>query len=119
MAEDFAPYNINVTTVAPPTIANGVSVRIALAPSADVQQTVTVATETTQQWYDDIAENVERIEDNADGEAQFVLKNTRDGGDLIYTPHYSQHGQRYGIYMNFEVPDSPAAQQAILDESAH
>lgn len=94
----------------------GVSVRIALAPSADVQQTVTVATETTQQWYDDIAENVERIEDNADGEAQFVLKNTRDGGDLIYTPHYSQHGQRYGIYMNFEVPDSPAAQQAILDE---
>lgn len=94
----------------------GVGVRIALAPSANVQQTVTVATESTAQWYADVAENVVRIEDNADGEVQFKLENTRNGGDLVYTPHYSQHGQRYAIYMNFEVPDSPAAQQAILDE---
>ncbi|MDX1948449.1 MAG: choice-of-anchor D domain-containing protein [Pirellulaceae bacterium] len=30
VAEDYAPFNINVTTVAPPTIANGVAVRIAI-----------------------------------------------------------------------------------------
>jgi DUF1680 family protein len=94
----------------------GVSVRIALAPSNAVQQSITVGTPTTQDWYDDVAQNVERIEDNSAGEVQFRLNGTRDGQDLVYTPHYSQHGNRYGIYMNFEVPDSAASQQAILEE---
>ncbi|TQJ30725.1 beta-L-arabinofuranosidase domain-containing protein [Microbacterium sp. SLBN-146] len=94
----------------------GVSVRIALAPSNAVQQSITVATPTTQAWYDNVAANVERIEDNAEGEVQFRLNDTRDGEELVYTPHYSQHGNRYGIYMNFEVPDSAASQQAILEE---
>ena len=94
----------------------GVSVRIALAPSNAVQQSITVATASTQDWYEDIAQNVERVEDSAEGEVQFRLNNTRDGEDLVYTPHYSQHGNRYGIYMNFEVPDSAASQQAILEE---
>src|SRR5699024_10535938 len=55
-----------------------------------------------------------RIEDTEDGQVQFVLRNTVDGGDLVYTPHYERHGERYGLYMTLEVPDSEAAQADIL-----
>ena len=30
VAEDFAPFNINVTTVEPPSFANGAAVRVAI-----------------------------------------------------------------------------------------
>src|SRR5699024_1038724 len=39
-----------------------------------------------------------------------------DDGALIYTPHYMQHGVRYGIYMYLEEPDSEAMQARILEE---
>ncbi len=91
----------------------GVGVRISSFDET-AQQRIVVATETTSEWREAVTSNVERIEDTEDGQVQFVLRNTVDGGDLVYTPHYERHGERYGLYMTLEVPDSEAAQADIL-----
>ncbi len=91
----------------------GVGVRIANRDPA-AQQSITVATPTTAAWKDAVLENVVRIEDTADGQVQFELRNTKDGGALRYTPHFQRHDERYGLYMTLEVPDSPATQAKIL-----
>jgi len=46
---------------------------------------------------------------------QFELRNTVDGGDLRFTPHYRRHDERYGLYLNYEVKDSAASQARILE----
>src|SRR5690606_739261 len=91
----------------------GVGVRIASFDDT-AQQRIVVSTATTSEWKDAVESNVKRIDDSDDGQVQFVLKNTKDGGDLVYTPHYKRHDERYGLYMTLEVPDSPAAQADIL-----
>ena len=91
----------------------GVGVRIASFDDT-AQQRIVVSTETTAQWKQGVVSNVERIDDTADGQIQFALKNTADAEALVYTPHYTRHDERYGLYMTLEVPDSPAAQADIL-----
>ncbi|MBS7009029.1 beta-L-arabinofuranosidase domain-containing protein [Anaerostipes sp.] len=90
----------------------GVLVRVATKDSS-AQSNITVKGTTINEWKKNVRQNLVRVEDSKDGRVQFKLKNT-DSGDLIYTPHYMQHKERYGIYMTFEEEDSKASQERIL-----
>ncbi|TDN91731.1 beta-L-arabinofuranosidase domain-containing protein [Microbacterium sp. BK668] len=91
----------------------GVGVRIA-SFDAGAQQRITVAAASTDAWKQAVTDNVVRIADSADGDVQFALKDTLNSDDLVFSPHYKRHDERYGLYMTLEVPDSPAAQAEIL-----
>lgn len=69
-----------------------------------------------QQWKDNITENLVRLDDTTDGKLQFALENI-DGAaaDLRFESWYSLKDTRYGLYFTLWEPDSPEAQQAILD----
>ena len=90
---------------------NGVLVRVGTR-DASCQTAVIVDTDTVEEWVADVKDNLVRIEDSADGQVQFKLKNT-DSDDLVYTPHFMRYKERYGLYMTFEVKDSEAAQERI------
>lgn len=92
----------------------GIIVRVP-SHDADAQQTVVVDAPSVADWKQQVADNVVRVEDTADGQVRFALRNTVDGGDLRFTPHYRRHGERYGLYFHYEIKDSAAAQQRILD----
>ena len=97
-------------------VPNGILVRAATL-DADAQTVIGIQNQSVEQWLDNLAENLVRVEDDEKGRVQFVLKNTdSDDGALVYTPHYMQHGVRYGLYMYLEEPDSPAMQERILAE---
>lgn len=92
----------------------GILVRVpALDPEA--RQTIVVKADSVAEWKAAIAENLVRVEDSADGQVRFELRNTADGDGLVFTPHYRRHSERYGIYFHYETEDSAAAQQRILD----
>jgi DUF1680 family protein len=91
----------------------GVGVRIA-SFDAEAQQRITVASASTDEWKQRVADNVVRIADSAEGDVQFALKNTLNSEELVFSPHYKRHDERYGLYMTLEVADSPAAQAEIL-----
>ena len=94
--------------------ANGILVRVGTEDTS-AKDTITVQNMSVEEWKSNITENFVRIEDSEDGRVQFQLKNT-DSEELIYSPYYMQHEQRYGIYMNLEEPDSQASQDRILAE---
>ena len=94
--------------------ANGILVRVGTEDTS-AKDTITVQNMSVKEWKENVAENFVRIEDSEDGRIQFQLKNT-DSDELIYSPYYMQHEQRYGIYMNLEEPDSQASQDRILAE---
>ena len=97
-------------------VPNGILVRAATLDS-NAQTVIGIREGSVQEWLDNLSENLVRIEDDEMGRVQFVLKGTdSDDGALIYTPHYMQHGVRYGIYMYLEEPDSEAMQARILEE---
>lgn len=47
------------------------------------------------------------------GELVFKLRNTDEDDRLIFTPHYKQHQERYGIYWNIVEPDSTELKQHL------
>ena len=85
---------------------NGILVRQA-TKDASAKDTITVQNMSVDEWKANIAENLVRVQDSEDGNIQFALKNT-DSEELIFSPYYKIHDQRYGIYMNLEEPDSQA-----------
>ncbi len=93
---------------------NGILVRQA-TKDASAKDTITVQNMSVDEWKANVTDNLVRIEDSEDGKVQFQLKNT-DSEELIFSPYYELHDQRYGIYMNLEEPDSQAAQDRILAE---
>lgn len=94
------------------TLPTGILVRVS-ALDTTAQDTITARGVTAAQWKQDITENLVRIADSADGEVQFQLRNTADGGDLVFTPHFSRHSERYALYLNLDEPDSQASQDRI------
>lgn len=94
--------------------ANGILVRAATEDTS-AKDTITVQNMSVDDWKANVTENLVRIEDSEDGKVQFQLKNT-DSEELIFSPYYELHDQRYGIYMNLEEPDSQASQDRILSE---
>jgi uncharacterized protein len=57
-----------------------------------------------QEWLDGLDRHFVRRGD----ELAFVLKNTDEDGRLVFTPHYRQHRERYGIYWRFAESGSPS-----------
>ncbi len=96
--------------------ANGILVRVGVKDE-NAKTTIYVSNKykNIEDWKEDIAENLVRIEDSEDGKVQFKLANT-DSPELIYTPHYMRYKETYGLYMSLEVADSEEAQQHILEE---
>ena len=94
------------------TDPQGIGVRISrLDPNA--QTIITVKGGTVEGWKANLEQNVVRIPDAANGDVQFKLQNTADAADLTFTPHFKRYNERYGLYLNLEEPDSPAAQDRI------
>lgn len=91
---------------------NGILVRVGTKDNS-CQSVITVQNTTVADWLEHVTENVVRIEDSKDGKVQFKLKNT-DSPNLVYTPHFMRYQERYGLYMNFEEPDSQAGQDRVL-----
>src|SRR5690606_12423016 len=55
-----------------------------------------------EQWLVDIEHHLVRRGD----ELAFELRNTDEDERLVFTPHYRQHRERYGIYWNIVAADS-------------
>ena len=91
----------------------GIGVRVPVLDE-QAQQIVLVDDTSVAAWKDDVTEHVVRVDDTPDGQVQFALRDTIDGGDLRFTPHYRRHGERYGLYFSYEIKDSAASQQRIL-----
>ena len=62
-----------------------------------------------EQWLEDIEQHLVK-EDN---ELVFKLRNTDEDNRLIFTPHYKQHHERYGIYWNIVEADSKELKQHL------
>jgi DUF1680 family protein len=89
--------------------ATGVAVSV---PTKNIliKDFITTNNQNVQSW-------LENIEDyfiqKKDGLA-FTLRNTDEDDHLVFTPHFKQHQERYGIYWSMVESDSPALQQHIL-----
>lgn len=77
--------------------------------SGSVNGTVNIEGMTLEKWLADIDKNVVKT----DGKLEFTLNNT-DRDELVFTPHYMQYQNRYGIYFNYA--DSDTVIEADEDE---
>ena len=68
-------------------------VNVAIPNFAKVKDTILVSAPSVKDWLADMNNNMVK----AEGELKFTLKNT-DSPELVFTPHYLQHKERYGIY---------------------
>lgn len=64
------------------------------------------------QWKKDIRKNLVRKPNTL----EFVLNNTDEDEGLIFTPHFKQHTQRYGIYFRLYKKDAPELVQIKLQQ---
>ena len=97
----------------PASQSTGILVRSSTR-DADAQTTITAAGMGADEWKERITENLVRVEDDADGRIQLRLRNTADGGDLVFTPHHTNWDVTYGLYLDLDEPDSAASQERIL-----
>lgn len=83
------------------TGTTGVNVTIP-GRDSDISDVIKVARGSREDWLRDLAKNLVRTP----GNLEFILKGTdRDG--LVFTPHYMQYENRYGIY--FDLVDENTA----------
>lgn len=73
----------------------------------EISDVLTITDTTIEEWLANVNENLLRTE----GTLEFTLKGTDQ--ELIFSPHYMQHQNRYGIY--FELAD--ANTEVVEDES--
>ncbi|AOZ92650.1 glycoside hydrolase family 127 protein [Paenibacillus crassostreae] len=86
-----------------------------------VKDFVTPVGMNVQEWFNDFDQHFVRLNDDL----AFVLRNTDEEKRLVFTPHFKQHNERYGIYWNFVEADSDALrdhqkkshQQLLLKEN--
>lgn len=64
--------------------------------------------EDVKNWISNIEDNVVKTE----GKVEFHLKGT-DRDDMVFSEHYKQHKERYGIYWNIVAKDSEELQKHI------
>jgi DUF1680 family protein len=67
-----------------------------------IKDFLTVKETSVAHWFEHIEQNLVRRGD----EMAFVLRNTDEDDRLVFTPHYQQHSERYGIYWRFVEADS-------------
>jgi len=107
LSANLGTYNLGSTA------GVGILVRVSnVDPNA--QTTITAQGTTAANWIANAATNLVRVADSADGKVQFKPQNTADAAALVFTTHYTQYKNRYGLYMNVEEPDSAAAQARVL-----
>ncbi len=85
------------------TSTTGVNVTIPTL-FVEINDVIKVTEGSIQDWLENITENLVRTE----GELAFTLKNT--DRDLVFTPHYLQYQNRYGIYFNLEDANTVTAE---------
>ncbi|MEK3686862.1 beta-L-arabinofuranosidase domain-containing protein [Paenibacillus sp. FSL R10-2736] len=76
-----------------------------------VKDFITTVNESPESWLEQLADRVVRLEQN---ELAFALQGTDEDNRLVFTPHYKQHNERYGIYWRLVEADSAELQQHIL-----
>lgn len=64
-----------------------------------------------ESWLNDVEKNIVKTE----GKLEFRLRNTDEDDNLVFTPYYLEHEQRYGIYFQLVEKDSEFFQQTILE----
>jgi hypothetical protein len=88
VAEDYAPFNLNVTTIAPPSIADHVAARVAIGGSYS-------------DWYGSSAGGVSYVGGFAGGASNvaYVFANTLDSGNPRYVAEAASHeaGHLFGL----------------------
>ncbi len=87
----------------------GVDVTIATR-NISIKDFITIPEGLVEDWINNITKNVLKKE----GVLEFSLLGT-DSSELVFTPHYRQHTQRYGIYWNMVSKDSDALSKHILE----
>ncbi|WP_052098572.1 beta-L-arabinofuranosidase domain-containing protein [Paenibacillus stellifer] len=77
-----------------------------------VKDFITVIGMSPEQWLADLPSHLMR---DRDGKLAFTLKDTDEDSRLVFTPHYRQHRERYGIYWRIVEEDSLELQKHILN----
>ncbi len=90
----------------------GVDVTIA-TKNISMKDFITVDDGDVDGWIANVSDNVVKDADSV----TFHLKGT-DADELVFSTHYKQHEERYGIYWNMVEKDSAALQKHIADEKA-
>ncbi|TFE23346.1 hypothetical protein E2980_19710 [Cohnella luojiensis] len=75
-----------------------------------IKDFITVKGTSAANWVEQLENNVVRKKDKL----AFVLRNTDEDENLVFTPHFQQHSERYGIYWNLVESDSDELQRHIL-----
>ncbi|MNM04579.1 Non-reducing end beta-L-arabinofuranosidase [compost metagenome] len=75
-----------------------------------VKDFITVIGMSPEQWLADLPSHLMR---ERDGKLAFALKGTDEDSRLVFTPHYRQHRERYGIYWRIVEEDSLELQKHI------
>lgn len=76
-----------------------------------VKDFITTMNECPQEWLEQLEDRVVRLEQD---ELAFALRGTDEDERLVFTPHYKQHSERYGIYWRLVEADSAELQKHIL-----
>lgn len=76
-----------------------------------IKDFITTVNESPEVWLEQLADRSVRLEQN---ELAFALQGTDEDDRLVFTPHYKQHNERYGIYWRLVEADSAELQQHIL-----
>lgn len=89
--------------------STGVMVSIA-TKNIPIKDFITITNGEIEDWLSCIDENLVKTE----GKLEFTLRNTEEDEHLVFTPHYRQYKERYGIYWNLVKPNSPELQKHLL-----
>lgn len=89
--------------------STGVMVSIA-TKNIPIKDFITITNGEIEDWLSCIDENLVKTE----GKLEFTLRNTEEDEYLVFTPHYRQYKERYGIYWNLVKPNSPELQKHLL-----
>lgn len=95
------------------TGTTGVNVTVP-TKTVTINDTIGIIGTKLSQWLENINDNVVKTE----GKLEFTLKNT-DRDELVFTPHYMQYTDRYGIYFKYNDSSSVSSdsnQKKILEE---
>ncbi|QUL58072.1 glycoside hydrolase family 127 protein [Paenibacillus tritici] len=76
-----------------------------------VKDFITTVNEAPEAWLEQLEGRMVRLEQD---ELAFALRGTDEDDRLVFTPHYKQHSERYGIYWRLVEADSAELQQHIL-----
>lgn len=87
----------------------GVDVTIATKNNS-VRDFIIVEEGIAEEWIANVQDNFVKEE----GKLEFRLKGT-DSNELVFTPHFRQHKERYGIYWNIADADSDTLAKYIAD----